>query len=149
RMGTWSNWSGRRNDEKRNGHKADRKRNGHKETQRATKKIRINQDQNNRDQKNGSSGDSLSSHQLFLFSLCLFVFLCGHSSSAFAVGETCMRAFAACFIVALFAPVACAEFRAGAVAVDVTPEKFPVIVNGMFTARVANSATDRLHARCL
>lgn len=39
--------------------------------------------------------------------------------------------------------------RAGAYAIDVTPEKFPVIVNGSFTEKTANSAIDRLHARCL
>ena len=40
-------------------------------------------------------------------------------------------------------------FRAGAYAIDVTPERFPVIVNGMFTERTANAAHDRLYARCL
>ena len=40
-------------------------------------------------------------------------------------------------------------FRAGAYAQDVTPEKFPVSVNGGFADRKATSAHDRLHARCL
>lgn len=40
-------------------------------------------------------------------------------------------------------------FRAGAYAIDVTPERFPVVVNGMFTERTAAAAHDRLHARCL
>jgi len=40
-------------------------------------------------------------------------------------------------------------FRAGAFAVDVTPEKFPVIVNGGFLPVVADKANDRLHARWL
>lgn len=40
-------------------------------------------------------------------------------------------------------------FRAGAYAIDITPEKLPVIVNGSFTERTANQVTDRLHARCL
>lgn len=40
-------------------------------------------------------------------------------------------------------------FRAGAYAQDVTPEKFPVSVNGGFADRKAMSAHDRLHARCL
>jgi hypothetical protein len=40
-------------------------------------------------------------------------------------------------------------FRAGAHAIDVTPPKFPVIVNGMFLERVAKTAHDRLYARCL
>src|SRR5262245_7020674 len=42
-----------------------------------------------------------------------------------------------------------AKLRAGVAAIDITPEKFPVIVNGMFTERIANSAIDRLHARAL
>jgi hypothetical protein len=42
-----------------------------------------------------------------------------------------------------------AEFRAGAFAADVTPETFPVSVNGGMSDRQATSAHDRLHARCL
>ena len=34
--------------------------------------------------------------------------------------------------------------KAGAFAVDITPEKFPVIVNGGFNARKASRANDRL-----
>ena len=40
-------------------------------------------------------------------------------------------------------------FRAGAYAIDVTPPKFPVIVNGMFLERIAEKAHDRIYARCL
>src|SRR5687767_11222626 len=40
-------------------------------------------------------------------------------------------------------------FRAGAQAIDVTPEKLPVIVLGMFTERTADRVHDRLFARCL
>ncbi|QDU98414.1 LamG-like jellyroll fold domain-containing protein [Lignipirellula cremea] len=40
-------------------------------------------------------------------------------------------------------------FRAGAAAVDVTPPVFPVIVNGMFEERTADSAHDRLMSRAL
>ncbi len=40
-------------------------------------------------------------------------------------------------------------FRAGAYAIDITPPKFPVIVNGMFEERTAERAQDPLHARCL
>ena len=40
-------------------------------------------------------------------------------------------------------------FRAGAAAIDITPEKFPVIVNGMFEERTAMQAHDPLHARAL
>jgi hypothetical protein len=39
--------------------------------------------------------------------------------------------------------------RAGAFAQDVTPEKFPVSVNGGFSDRKATAANDPLHARCL
>jgi hypothetical protein len=40
-------------------------------------------------------------------------------------------------------------FRAGAYAIDVTPVKFPVIVNGMFWERIGEKAFDRIYARCL
>ena len=40
-------------------------------------------------------------------------------------------------------------FRAGAYAIDITPQKLPVIVNGGFTERTANQVADPLHARCL
>ena len=39
--------------------------------------------------------------------------------------------------------------RAGAYAMDVTPEKFPVSVNGGMRDRQATGAHDPLHARCL
>ena len=41
------------------------------------------------------------------------------------------------------------RFRAGAAAVDITPIKFPVIVNGYFRERVAQRATDRIMSRAL
>ncbi|WP_020475631.1 LamG-like jellyroll fold domain-containing protein [Zavarzinella formosa] len=40
-------------------------------------------------------------------------------------------------------------FRAGAAAVDITPTRFPVVVNGMFEERYAKSAADRLMARAV
>lgn len=40
-------------------------------------------------------------------------------------------------------------FRAGAFAQDITPEYFPIAVNGGFTPRYAEKALDPLHARCL
>ena len=40
-------------------------------------------------------------------------------------------------------------FRAGAAQVDITPTKFPVIVNGMFTERMGHKAQDRLMSRAL
>ncbi|MBP3960808.1 neutral/alkaline non-lysosomal ceramidase N-terminal domain-containing protein [Gemmata sp. G18] len=63
-----------------------------------------------------------------------------------------MRRIAALLLALLspsIAPAAPPEFRAGAYAMDVTPEKFPVSVNGGFSDRKANSAHDPLHARCL
>ena len=41
------------------------------------------------------------------------------------------------------------SFRAGASVTDVTPPKFPAIINGMFLERVAEKATDPIHARSL
>ncbi|MEE8452388.1 MAG: hypothetical protein V3R99_10755, partial [Thermoguttaceae bacterium] len=48
-------------------------------------------------------------------------------------------------------PVASAKkmFRAGACAIDVTPRKFPVIVNGGMAERTVSSVNDPLYARCL
>jgi hypothetical protein len=40
-------------------------------------------------------------------------------------------------------------FRAGAHAMDITPIKFPISVNGGMQDRQATAAHDRLHARCL
>ncbi len=40
-------------------------------------------------------------------------------------------------------------FRAGAQTIDITPETFPVIVNGGFLEKEATNVHDRLHARCL
>ena len=41
------------------------------------------------------------------------------------------------------------QFRAGAYAIDITPDWFPVVVNGGFQPHYAQKANDRLHARCL
>jgi hypothetical protein len=41
------------------------------------------------------------------------------------------------------------RFRAGAHAQDITPQKFPISVNGGMADRQATGAHDRLHARCL
>lgn len=63
-----------------------------------------------------------------------------------------MRRSAALLIALLtqsLAPAAPQDLRAGAYAMDVTPEKFPVSVNGGFADRKASSAHDPLHARCL
>ena len=46
-------------------------------------------------------------------------------------------------------PIEGKVFRAGAFAVDISPLKLPVIVNGGMTERTADKINDRLHARCL
>jgi hypothetical protein len=47
------------------------------------------------------------------------------------------------------APARPPGITAGAFAQDVTPEHFPISVNGGFADRKAASAADKLHARCL
>ena len=52
--------------------------------------------------------------------------------------------------VALVCGLAChAEFRAGAVALDVSPKQFPVLVNGGMTSRSASGLTDPIYAKAL
>src|SRR6476661_4658580 len=46
-------------------------------------------------------------------------------------------------------PAGAAELKAGAFAQDVTPQKFPISVNGGRQDRQATAASDPLHARCL
>ncbi|MFP6892105.1 MAG: hypothetical protein VCA18_00035, partial [Opitutales bacterium] len=53
------------------------------------------------------------------------------------------------FFTFCFSHLATAEFRAGAVAIDVTPKQFPVLVNGGMISRSAESVTDPIHARAL
>jgi len=51
---------------------------------------------------------------------------------------------------ALVCGLAChAEFRAGAVALDVSPKQFPVLVNGGMTSRSASGVTDPIYAKAL
>jgi hypothetical protein len=52
-------------------------------------------------------------------------------------------------LLVLSGSLAADELKAGAFAQDVTPEKFPISVNGGFNDRKATSAHDPLHARCL
>lgn len=66
------------------------------------------------------------------------------------------RSILAALIGALFvnaSPLPAADankvFRAGAYAMDITPQKFPISVNGGMQDRQATKASDRLHARCL
>src|SRR5262245_18682628 len=53
------------------------------------------------------------------------------------------------FVALILAAPVHASLRAGTATIYVTPEKFPVLVNGMFTERDATAALDRLHARAL
>ncbi len=46
-------------------------------------------------------------------------------------------------------PLSADEFKAGAAAVDITPQKWPVSVVGSFKDRLATKAWDKLHARAL
>ena len=60
-----------------------------------------------------------------------------------------LLAILAILIAASLAHAQQGKLRAGAFAQDVTPEKFPVSVNGGFSDRKATAANDPLHARCL
>src|SRR5690606_10619206 len=46
-------------------------------------------------------------------------------------------------------PAASSGFRAGTAVVDLSPQEFPVRVNGMFTERSADRVVDPLYARAL
>jgi len=46
-------------------------------------------------------------------------------------------------------PAPAGTFRAGAHQVDISPDKFPVIVNAMFTERTADKVVDRLYAKAV
>ncbi len=52
-------------------------------------------------------------------------------------------------IIAVLHLPARAEFKAGAAAVDITPEKLPVLVNGGMLTRSADKIKTRIHARAL
>jgi len=63
--------------------------------------------------------------------------------------RSCLLALAICFT---FSPLSRADdllLRVGAYAIDVTPEKFPVIVNCSFNEVIGKSAQSKLHARCI
>ncbi|MEN9022147.1 MAG: LamG-like jellyroll fold domain-containing protein [Verrucomicrobiales bacterium] len=67
-----------------------------------------------------------------------------------AVGALSLQSMTRLILVWLILGVAVsakAEFQAGVAAVDITPPKLPVRVNGMFTERLADRAIDTLHAR--
>jgi hypothetical protein len=53
------------------------------------------------------------------------------------------------FCVVCLSVPAFAEFRAGAVLVDVTPEKLPVLINGGMLSRTASDIKTRIHARAI
>lgn len=52
-------------------------------------------------------------------------------------------------LAAIPSPARAAQLRAGAAAVDVSPPKFPVIVNGGFLQAIADKNLDRLHSRAI
>lgn len=65
-----------------------------------------------------------------------------------------MRPFLPALVTALFLPIAVlpaqtATLRAGAAAVDITPQQFPLNMPGGFSANMAEKAHDPLHARAL
>jgi neutral ceramidase len=60
-----------------------------------------------------------------------------------------LRLFGFLILCASAAVAADKPFRAGAFAMDITPTKFPISVNGSMTDHQATKASDPLHARCL
>src|SRR5262245_25521602 len=52
-------------------------------------------------------------------------------------------------IMAAPSPSEAKNLRAGAAAVDITPVKLPVIINGGMLERTADKITDRIHARAI
>src|SRR5690348_1210769 len=64
---------------------------------------------------------------------------------------TCVLCVSLCLSLVATAADAPAKktFKAGAYAINVSPLKFPVIINGGMTERTADKITDPLHARCL
>src|SRR5438046_9895880 len=64
-----------------------------------------------------------------------------------------IRVLSGLAVLGLLAPAAGAQekavFRAGAYAMDVTPTKYPISINGGMQDRQAKGAHDPLHARCL
>ncbi len=60
-----------------------------------------------------------------------------------------LTAAALCLIPVVISPSAKAELLAGAAIVDVTPAKFPVLVNGGMTSRSATEVVTRINARAI
>ncbi len=60
-----------------------------------------------------------------------------------------MKRFLALLALVLTPSLALAEFKAGAVVLDVSPKEFPVLVNGGMTSRSASEVTDPINARAL
>ena len=59
------------------------------------------------------------------------------------------RLLAVLLVLGIAAQTRAGDLKAGAFAIDVTPEKFPVSVNGGFADRKVTFVNDPLHARCL
>lgn len=60
-----------------------------------------------------------------------------------------MKRILALFLLLVSPAFALAEFKAGAVVVDVSPKEFPVLVNGGMTSRSAEQVSDPINARAL
>ena len=62
-----------------------------------------------------------------------------------------MKAFHTLFLVFMFcfSHLASAKFQAGAIALEVTPKQFPVLVNGGMTSRSATGVTDPIYAKAI
>src|SRR4051812_12283507 len=76
----------------------------------------------------------------------------GRPARSSSVAEPMSRNPYFAFAIACVSAALAAEgpvFRAGAFAVDITPNEFPVIVNGGFLEKVASEAHGRLHARAI
>ena len=71
------------------------------------------------------------------------------AAAALAAGLVALGALAPAGIAAEAPAKPSPLFRAGAYAQDITPDWFPVVVNGGFRPRYAKEALDPLHARCL
>src|SRR5262245_50687073 len=66
--------------------------------------------------------------------------------------SACALSVALSLLLSVFVEASAQEkkvFKAGAYAINVSPLKYPVIINGGMTERTADKLTDPIHARCL
>lgn len=75
------------------------------------------------------------------------------SPSSRLFGVHVMSAVPRCFVCLILGvasvPIQAGTLKVGAAIVDVTPEKFPVLVNGSFTPRSVSKVKTRVHARAI